>query len=334
MTQTDRSGPDRLQVAIFGKIDEAGIERLTAAGRFDLVARPDHADDRIAVAAGADVIIARMTRIDAQLIDAAPNLAFVARHGVGYDTVDVEALSRRAIPLAVTGDVNSGAVAEHTLALMLALAKRIPVYDQAVRDGRFSIRDGFSACELEGHTALLIGFGRIGRKVARLCHAFGMSVVVVDPFVDGHEVEGLGYRFAEDLHEALGGADFVSIHVPKAPDTLHLIGRPQLECMRPGAFLINVSRGGLVDESALVAALDGGRLAGAALDVFEVEPPPAEYPPLRHAGLVLTPHSAALTRECAARLALACADNVIAFAAGRLDPQRVVNRQTLARISK
>jgi D-3-phosphoglycerate dehydrogenase len=329
MKEHNQNTSERLRVVIFGKINDAGIERLKAAGRYDLIERPDHADDRIEVASQADAIIVRMTKIDAELIDAAPNLTFVARHGVGYDTVDVEALTRRGIPLALTGDVNSGAVAEHALGLMLALAKRIPAYDQAIRRGRFSIRDSFSACELRGRTVLLVGFGRIGRKVARLCDAFGMSVLVVDPFVDAREVDSLGYRLADDLDSALEQADFVSLHVPKGPDTVHLIGETQINRMKRGAFLINVSRGGLVDETSVLAALDVGQLGGAALDVFEVEPPPDDYALLKHPGLVLTPHSAAFTGECSARMALACADNVIAFAAGRVDPQLVVNPETL-----
>jgi D-3-phosphoglycerate dehydrogenase len=291
------------------------------------------ADDRIEVASRAHAIIVRMTKIDAELIDAAPNLTFVARHGVGYDTVDVEALTRRGIPLALTGDVNSGAVAEHALGLMLALAKRIPAYDQAVRTGRYSIRDSFSACELDGRTVLVIGFGRIGRKVARLCDAFGMTVLVADPFVDAGAIESLDYRYAGDLNSALEQADFVSVHVPKGPDTAHLIGKAQLDRMRRGAFLINVSRGGLVDEAALLAALDAGRLGGAALDVFEVEPPPDDYALLKHPGVVLTPHSAAFTGECSARMALACAQNVINFVSGRIDPELVVNPETLDKTS-
>ncbi|HSG94575.1 MAG TPA: NAD(P)-dependent oxidoreductase, partial [Afifellaceae bacterium] len=129
-------------------------------------------------------------------------------------------------------------------------------------------------------------------------------------------------------------ADFVSLHLPKVPDTVHLIGKAQIDRMRPEAFLVNVSRGGLIDEAALLAALDAGRLGGAALDVFEVEPPSNDDPLLKHPGVVLTPHSAALTRECAARLALACAENVLAFATGRVDPERVVNPQTLGKIAK
>lgn len=334
MTKNENPTGARLQIAIFGKINEAGIERLQAANRFTLIERPDHADDRLAVAARADAIIVRMTKIDEELIDAAPNLAFVARHGVGYDTVDVEALTRRGIPLALTGDVNSGAVAEHTLALMLALAKRIPVYDDAVRTGQFSIRDSFSACELEGHNVLVVGFGRIGRKVAKLCDAFGMAVLVADPFVDAGAIETLGYRLAGDLDSALEQADFVSIHVPKGPDTVHLIGKAQIARMRRGAFLINVARGGLVDEAALLAALDADQIGGAALDVFEIEPPPGDSPLLKHPAMVLTPHSAAFTRQCSARMALACADNVIAFASDRVDPELVVNPETLGKNSR
>ena len=318
------------RILVLGKIHRAGIERLQAAGGFEVIARPDDPSDLAEQARSAEAIIVRATPIDRALLAGAPRLRLVARHGVGYDSVDVDALSERGIPLALTGDVNSGAVAEHTLALMLALAKRIVQHDRAIREDRFAERDHFSAVELDGRRILVIGFGRIGRRVAALCRAFGMAVRVFDPFLTAAAVEQAGYRHSTDLDAALADADWVSLHLPKTPQTRGLIGQERLARMRPGAFLVNVARGGLVDEAALVEALDTGRLAGAGLDVFETEPLAPDHPLAAREDVVLSPHAAALTSECAQRMALACADNVIAFFAGQPDPTRIVNREVLA----
>lgn len=317
------------KVLVLGKIHEAGVERLRQAGGFEVIERKDNPPDLQSLVADADVIIVRTTRIDQNLVDRSPKLRLVARHGVGYDAVDVAALTARSVPLALTGDVNSTAVAEHALSLMLALAKQTVQFDRAIREGNFAIRDGFSAFELSGRTLLVIGLGRIGRKVARLAQAFGMSVLASDPFVSAADAEQLSVRLVADWRAALGEADFVSIHAPKLPDTRYLIGALELAAMKPGSVLINVSRGGMVDETALVEALDSGHLAGAGLDVFEREPLPADDPLARHPAVVLSPHSAAFTQECVRRMSLACAENVIAFAAGRIDPGLVVNPQIL-----
>ncbi len=316
-------------VLVLGKIHEAGLDRLAAA---NLAIRelPDHAADLMDHVGAADAIIVRMTRIDAAAIAAAPALRVVARHGVGYEAVDVAALTARGIPLAIVGDVNSGAVAEHTLALMLGLAKRLCAYDRATRDGNFAIRDSFAARELSGRTVLVVGFGRIGRAVARLCAAFGMTVVAADPFVDAAEVEAAGHAHVADFHAALGDADYVTVHVPKAPGAGYLVGAPEIATMKPEAALLNLSRGGIIDEAALHAALVAGRLRGAALDVFEDEPPGSGNPLFGLDSVIVSPHCAAITEECARRMALACAENVLAAFDGRLDPELVVNREVLS----
>jgi D-3-phosphoglycerate dehydrogenase / 2-oxoglutarate reductase len=316
------------KVLVFGKINHAGLERLKDDGRFEVVEHADRAPDRIAAAADADAIVVKMTAIDEALLAAAPALKFVARHGLGYDTVDVAALTRRGIPLALTGDVNSGAVAEHTLALVLAIAKRLCPYDAAVRRGDFAVRDSYSAFELQGRTILLIGYGRIGRKVGRLARAFGMQVLVRDPFVTADQIADKA-TLVDDLHHGLAAADVVSIHAPRSPDGAYLLDAGSFDVIKPGAMVINVARGGLVDEAALLRALDEGRVAGAGLDVFEREPPTPDDPLLRHPKVLLSPHCAAYTRESSSLMALACADNVIGFFDGRLDPSLVVNPETL-----
>lgn len=315
-------------VLVLGKIHQAGIDRLKAAD-CAIAELSDHSADLMAHVHRADAIIVRMTRIDSTVIGAAPKLRIVARHGVGYEAVDVAALTARGIPLALVGDVNSGAVAEHTLALMLGLAKRLVTYDRATRDGNFAIRDTFSARELAGKTVLVVGFGRIGREVAKRCACFGMSVIAADPFVDASAVEAAGYAHVSDFHDALGRADYITVHVPKVPGADYLIGGPELAAMKPEAAVLNLSRGGVVDETALREALRAGRLRGAALDVFEDEPPKPDNPLFALDSVIASPHCAAFTEECVRRMALACAANVLAAFEGKLDPELVVNREVL-----
>lgn len=319
----------RFKVVVFGKIHPAGINTLNADGRFEIIERPDHSDDRLSEAASSDAIVVRMTKIDQDLINISRGLKIVARHGVGYDTVDVPALTERGVPLALTGDVNSGAVAEHALCLMLNLVKRCSIYDKAIRAGEFSIRDSFSATELSGKSILIIGFGRIGRKVAELCSAFGMKITVVDPFVTSDEVRSLGFSHASDFRDVLKGADIITIHTPKSAETHHLLSAGEFESMKHGVLIINVARGGLVDEAALLAALESGKVRGAGLDVFEPEPPESDNPLLLRDDVILTPHSAAFTVECSENMSLACANNVIGYFDGALDRENVVNPEVL-----
>lgn len=315
-------------VLVLGRIHRAGIDRLAAAN-CAIIELPDHPPDLVSRVTDVDAIIVRMTRIDAAAIDAAPKLRIVARHGVGYEAVDVAALTGRGIPLALVGDVNSGAVAEHTLALLLALAKRLTIYDRATRDGNFAIRDTFSARELAGKTILVVGFGRIGREVARRCGAFGMSVIAADPFVEPSVAEAAGHAHVSDFRDVLGQADYVTVHVPKSPGAEYLIGAPEIAAMKPEAAVLNLSRGGVIDETALRDALTAGRLSGAALDVFEDEPPKADNPLFALDSVIVSPHCAAFTEECARRMALACAENVLAAFAGSLERELVVNREVL-----
>ena len=317
------------KVLVLGKIHQDGVDRLRAESAVRVEELAERAPDLLDRVSGADAIIVRMTPINREVIDAAPNLLIVARHGVGYDSVDVGALTGRGIPLALVGDVNSGAVAEHTLALMLGLANRVVAYDKATRQGDFAIRDTFSATELAGKTVLVVGFGRIGRQVAQRCACFGMDVIAADPFVEKSAVEQAGYEYAADFRDALGRADYVTIHIPKPPGGDCPVGAAELSAMKETAVVLNLSRGGVVDEAALYEALASGRLGGAALDVFEEEPPTPDNPLFKLDSVIVSPHCAAFTRECARRMAMACAENVIAAFDGRLDPALVVNRDVL-----
>ena len=212
---------------------------------------------------------------------------------------------------------------------LLALAKNGLVYDRATREKRFGIRESLDCIDIFGKTLLIVGFGRIGRMVAERAKAFGMKVAVSDPMVPSEAIVAAGCTPVAALDEALPRADFLTVHVPLVKQTKGLIGATQLALMPPGACVINTARGGIVDEKALVEALTSSRLRGAALDVFEEEPPAADNPLLKLGNVILSPHSAGLTVECAERMAIASVENVLAGMTGTLDPATVVNRQVL-----
>ncbi|HAA91794.1 MAG TPA: 3-phosphoglycerate dehydrogenase [Rhodospirillaceae bacterium] len=317
------------KVLILGKIHDGGVDMLRKAGGLEIKEMAEHVPEIFDELPDTDAIIVRMTKITREVCAAAPDLKIVARHGVGYEAVDVDALTDHGVPLTITGDVNSTAVAEHTLALMLALAKQVVTYDRATRNDNFAIRDGFDSTELSGKTALLAGFGRSGRATAMRAAAFGMKVMIADPFVSAEQVEGEGYGFAPDFRAALPEADYVCIHVPKTPETTNLISTDELKAMKTSAHLLNVSRGGIVDEAALYTALTEGWIRGAALDVFEPEPPQSDNPLLALDNIVVSPHCGAFTEECAQRMAEACARSVLDALEGNYDPELVINKEAL-----
>lgn len=315
-----------IHVLVAGPIHHAGVERLAGAADITLdVIEAVSLESYMPLLERADAVLLRAQPMPKALIAAAPRLRIVSRHGVGYDQVDVAALNERSIALSVVGDVNSRSVAEHTFMLMLALAKRVRAYDQAAREGNWQFRDSRQAADINGKTLLLIGFGRIGRLVAELAAAFRMRLLVHDPFVDRSTIADAGALPAPDLGVALESADFVSLHVPRTSDG-SMIGASELARMKPSAVLINAARGGLVDEDALDLALHAGRLGGAGLDVLAAEPPRPDHPLLTNDRVLITPHVAALTEECAMRMSLAAAQNILDYFSGTLDPALVVNR--------
>jgi D-3-phosphoglycerate dehydrogenase len=312
-------------ILVAGKLHAAGLARLKQAEGFTFTLVEEiSAESYLPHLPDADAVILRTQPMTAEAIATAPRLRIVSRHGVGYDAVDVKALSARGIPLCIVGDVNSRTVAEHTLMLMLAVARRTVAHDAACRNSNWNVRNRFETVELDGKTLLLVGFGRIGRRVGELARAFGMAVMAHDPFVKPEALAKSGAKPAEDLLKALGQADYVSLHMPGQASGAVMF-EEQLRAMKPSAILINAARGGLVDELALDRALREGRLAGAGLDVLSQEPPAADHPLLSNERVVISPHTAGLTAECAARMAMASVQNVIDHFAGRLDPSLVVN---------
>jgi len=317
------------QVVVVGKIHRSGLEVFRARKGIDVdqLLTVDEPAMRKA-AAGADAILIRTSRLSKDAIEGALRLRVVARHGVGYDNIDVAALTAKGIPLALVGNVNSTSVAEHALYLLLACMKNGIFYDQATRDGRWAVRDTLSARDLKGKTLLIVGLGRIGREVALRAKAFGMRIAGFDPLV-GPGSADIDISFQADLKSAAKEADAISLHLPLTADTANLFDREMIGLMKKDAVLISTARGGLIDEVALAEALRAGALKAAGLDVFETEPPLKDHPLFGLDNVVLSPHSAALTEECAERMAVISAQNCLDGLDGRLDPSLLANPQVL-----
>jgi D-3-phosphoglycerate dehydrogenase len=275
-----------------------------------------------------DAITLRDGTLPESVVEAAPHLKVISRHGVGYDNVPLELCTARGIPVTLTVAANAVSVAEHTMLLMLAAARSVIELDTAVRDGDFAVRSRLRGVELRGRTLVLVGYGRIGREVAARAAAFGMRVCVVDPYLGASPPDGV--ELIDDLARALARADVVSLHVPLTGETRGLIGEAQLAAMPDGAIFVNASRGGVVDEAALLAAVRSGHLHGAALDTFAVEPLPVDSPLLAERRIVLSPHAAALTEQSMIEMGKATVENALAALDGTLDPSVVVNAAVLA----
>jgi D-3-phosphoglycerate dehydrogenase len=301
-----------LKVLVREPIAEAGVELLRE--RFDVDV---DSDGELAARIGEyDAIIIRSgTQLDADLIGRATNLKVIGRAGVGIDNVDLEAASKRGIVVANAPESTIVSAAEHTVGLLLALSRSIPQAHSALKGGNWN-RSRFAGHELAGKTLGLVGFGRIGRQVARLARGFDMRVLAYDPYVGVERFEELGVERVETLAELLGQADFASLHLTLTEDTQGLIGREELAAAKEGMKLVNAARGELVDEDALVDALSSGRLAGAALDVFVEEP--YSGPLLGLDNVVVTPHLAASTEEAQDRAGLIVAEQVAAALEGRV----------------
>jgi D-3-phosphoglycerate dehydrogenase len=274
-----------------------------------------------------DGLLVRTAEIPASVIRAATKLKVIARHGVGYDNIDLAAATAQGVVVAITPRANALSVAEHVLALMFALAKRIVPFDAATRKNDWEVRNSYAAVDLSGKTLGILGMGRIGSMVCRKARqGLDMDVLAYDPLIPRQAMEQAGARVAGSIPEVLEAADVITVHVPSTPETKGLIGEQALRRMKPTAFLINTARGPLVDEAALARALREQWIAGAGIDVFDPEPPPADHPLFGLSNIILTPHSAALTAECVMRMASHAAQAIIDVLEGRR-PEGVVNPQ-------
>jgi len=301
------------RVLIADKLEPAGIELLTRAG-IEVDNRPGLKGDELKAALqGADAVIARsQPKITAELLENPGRLKAIARAGVGVDTIDVPAATRKGIVVMNTPGGNTVAAAEHTIALMMALARQIPAADAIMKAGGWD-RNKFLGTQLAGKTLGVVGLGRIGLEVARRAIGLDMTVIGFDPFMTSAKAAELGIKPAKDLAALLPEVDFLTIHIPLTPETKHIIGAAQLAAMKPTARVLNVARGGIIDEAALAEALKAGTIAGAGIDVFAVEPSPANDPLRSAPNTVLTPHLGASTVEAQENVAVEAAQLIADF---------------------
>ena len=305
--------------------------RLVDAG-YDLLLRPKtgaRSPGELSALLG-DAVAATVSAdpFDRAVLERAARLRVVARVGVGHDSVDGDAAAERGVAVAIAAGTNAGTVADHALALMLALVRKVTAQDAATRAGRWDRVGAMTPTELPGKAVGLIGLGRIGRAVARRLGGFEARVLGHDPFVPAVD----GVEMLPRLEDLLREADIVSLHVPLLPGTRDILGAGRLRLLKPGAFVVNTARGGLLDEAALFEGLRAGSIGGAALDVFDTEPPHApsfEGVP----NLVLSPHNAGLSRESIRRMTAMATDNVLRVLAGEM-PDTVVNREALLRAGR
>ncbi|HVH73714.1 MAG TPA: hydroxyacid dehydrogenase [Stellaceae bacterium] len=263
-------------------------------------------------------------------LDAAPMLEVVSRIGVGYDAVDVPALSRRKIPLMIGGIANSVSVAEAGVFLTMSLARKGAAMDRMVREGRWHDRYKDMPVDLYGKTVLIVGFGKIGTRSAKRFAAMEMRVLVYDPYIYSETIRGMGYEPVADLDTAVARADFITVHCPKTPETTGMFDAARLAHMKKSAFIVNTARGGIIDEKALYDALKEHRIAGAALDVFAQEPTPNDNPLLSLDNFIAAPHVAGVTREAVDRMGVAAVENILSVLDGQPNRENCVNREVLA----
>ncbi len=302
----------RLRVLIREPIADAGVKLLRDRFDVDVETNGDLADS---IGDYDAIVIRSATKLTADVIERADRLKVIGRAGVGVDNVDVEAATRRGIVVANAPESTVISAAEHSIGLLVALARNIPQAHAALKEGRWE-RSRWGGIELAGKTLGVLGFGRIGQQVARRAVGLGMRVVAYDPFVAKERYRELGIERAETIEAALEDAEFVTLHLPLGPETRGIVGRDLLARMREGARLVNAARGELVDEDALLDALKSGRLAGAALDVFSSEP--YSGPLLELDNVVVTPHLAASTEEAQDRAGVIVAEQVVAALEGGL----------------
>jgi D-3-phosphoglycerate dehydrogenase / 2-oxoglutarate reductase len=310
------------RVLVTEELAPRGIDAMRAAGlEFDvrLGLSPEELLD--AVAGAAALVIRSATRVDEAVLEAGRDLAVVGRAGIGLDNVDVETATRRGIMVVNAPQSNVLSAAEHTIALLLAQARNIPQADRDLKDGSWN-RSRWEGVELHGKTLGIVGLGRVGLLVAQRAHAFGMHLLAYDPFVSAERARQLGVSLVGDLGDLVRQADFLTIHLPKTPDTLGLVGAELLQHAKPSLRIVNTARGGIVDEAALADALRAGRIAGAALDVFASEPT-VESPLFELANVVVTPHLGASTAEAQDKAGQTIAEQVVLALRGEFVPYAV-----------
>ena len=288
----------KLKVLISDPISQRGVDALAEGGLLDVTFTPGlpHEELLKIIPEYSALVVRSQTKVGADVIAAGTKLKAIGRAGVGVDNVDVDAATQRGIVVMNTPGGNTISTAEHAFSLLVSVARKIPQADASVKSGKWD-RKSFEGTELNGKTLVILGMGRIGAEVAKRALAFGMRVIAYDPYLSEARARTLQVELVENIDDAVPQADFVTMHMPLTNETRHMLDAKRLKSMKKGARIVNCARGGLVDEVALSAELSSGHLAGAALDVFETEPPAADSPLRSAPNIVFTPHLGASTAE-------------------------------------
>jgi len=303
-------------------IDESGIKVLEASNLVETIYYDDKPVSPDVYAGALEETFAVLVRIkdfNGEMIQNAPNLKIIAKHGVGVDNIDVATATERKIPVTITSTANSDAVADHTLGFMLSLSRNLPKADSDLKSGQFTRRERYTGFELGGKTVGILGLGRIGTRVAKRCaRGFGMKVIAYDPFIDSDHAEKHHAELLDDLEPLLKISDYVTIHTPLTELTENMIGEKELQSMKPEALILNTARGGIINESALYKALKNRWIRGAGLDAYVKEPPlPDENPLLELDNIMVTPHIAGGTKEAAVKMATGAAEEILRVLKGQ-----------------
>ena len=315
------------KIAIVDKIDPSGIKLLEKKTNFEFEIIEDLSKENlIAKLPSFDGFTLRRGKIDSEILEKCKKLKVISRHGVGYDNVDTKFLKKNNIALLITATSNSVSPAEHIMFMILNISKGIDLYDKSVREGKFEtvMHMKHETFQLLDKKILIIGFGRIGRKLIKRCLGFQMKVFAYDPFVDKKIIESLGGTKVEDLDLGLKEADILSLNVPLTEKTYNMINLEKIKLMKKSSVIINTSRGGVVNEKDLNEALNQKIIYGAGIDVFEKEPPENSNHLLKNKRVVLSPHAATFTKECLADMSVETIQNIINFFENKLDKSMIV----------
>lgn len=301
-----------MKVLICDPIAEDGINMLKENGfEVDIKTGMDKEELKDVIKDYNAIVVRSATKVTADVIERATNLKLIVRGGVGIDNIDVDTAKSKGITVKNTPTASTVSVAEHTFALLLALARKVSTADKSMKEGKWE-KKKFKGTELFNKTLGLIGVGRIGLAVAKRAIGFEMKVIGYDPYLDPNTMRNNGIEPVSDIDRLIQEADIISLHIPLTGETKHIINSERIQKMKDGAILINCARGGVVDEEALYQALESGKLAGAALDVFEQEPP-QNSPLLSLDNIILTPHIGASTNEAQKRVGIESAKTIIKF---------------------
>ena len=274
-------------------------------------------------------ITVRTANISRKIIENSKNLQVVSRHGVGYDSIDVEALNDCGIPLAIAAHSNMISVAEHAMFMLLALSKNVFYYDKFARKADWSTRWDIRAWDLAEKNLLVIGFGRIGSRLVKRALAFDMKVFVYDPYVDALEIKKSGAKYVNSFLDILPQMDAVSLHCPKNKETTNMFSENEFKIMKESAFLINCARGGIINEVALLEALKSNKIRAAGLDVYDDEPSTSSNPLFSLDNILLSPHIAGVTQEATIRMSKQAVQNVLDVFDDKVDPEVIINKNVL-----